>query len=299
MSDEVLTSYSGVTLSQDEANSLMGIEPSQPVEQNNEGTEVQPQDSEVSEKDQSLSENEPTTEATEIEVLELDGQQYDMEQLQEAIDAYNNKSEWQKANTEKSQAISAERKAFDANIKVWNDLRNNEDAMSALRDVLDADHPVFSNEVAVAEEEPTQDTKESSDRIQELEDRLNEMVQVKEQETLDMEADRQVNSDLASLKQEHPELEDQELMDEVITTAIEKGFTGRQGLEDAFVLAYHSASENSAFKTAVNRARSAKAMKSIPETEGNVKGQHTEPVTKAESYKEARQDALKNYNFYE
>ena len=299
MSDEVLTSYSGVTLSQDEANSLMGIEPSQPVEQNNEGTEVQPQDSEVSEKDQSLSENEPTTEATEIEVLELDGQQYDMEQLQEAIDAYNNKSEWQKANTEKSQAISAERKAFDANMKVWNDLRNNEDAMSALRDVLDADHPVFSNEVAVAEEEPTQDTKESSDRIQELEDRLNEMVQVKEQETLDMEADRQVNSDLASLKQEHPELEDQELMDEVITTAIEKGFTGRQGLEDAFVLAYHSASENSAFKTAVNRARSAKAMKSIPETEGNVKGQHTEPVTKAESYKEARQDALKNYNFYE
>ena len=299
MSDEVLTSYSGVTLSQDEANSLMGIEPSQPVEQNNEGTEVQPQDSEVSEKDQSLSENEPTTEATEIEVLELDGQQYDMEQLQEAIDAYNNKSEWQKANTEKSQAISAERKAFDANIKVWNDLRNNEDAMSALRDVLDADHPVFSNEVAVAEEEPTQDTKESSDRIQELEDRLNEMVQVKEQETLDMEADRQVNSDLASLKQEHPELEDQELMDEVITTAIEKGFTGRQGLEDAFVLAYHSASENSAFKTAVNRARSAKAMKSIPETEGNVKGQHTEPVTKASNYKEARQDALKNYNFYE
>lgn len=299
MSDEVLTSYSGVTLSQDEANSLMGIEPSQPVEQNNEGTEVQPQDSEVSEKDQSLSENEPTTEATEIEVLELDGQQYDMEQLQEAIDAYNNKSEWQKANTEKSQAISAERKAFDANMKVWNDLRNNEDAMSALRDVLDADHPVFSNEVAVAEEEPTQDTKESSDRIQELEDRLNEMVQVKEQEALDMEADRQVNSDLASLKQEHPELEDQDLMDEVITTAIEKGFTGRQGLEDAFVLAYHSASENSAFKTAVNRARSAKAMKSIPETEGNVKGQHTEPVTKAANYKEARQDALKNYNFYE
>lgn len=299
MSDEVLTSYSGVTLSQDEANSLMGIEPSQPVEQNNEGTEVQPQDSEVSEKDQSLSENEPTTEATEIEVLELDGQQYDMEQLQEAIDAYNNKSEWQKANTEKSQAISAERKAFDANMKVWNDLRNNEDAMSALRDVLDADHPVFSNEVAVAEEEPTQDTKESSDRIQELEDRLNEMVQVKEQEALDMEADRQVNSDLASLKQEHPELEDQDLMDEVITTAIEKGFTGRQGLEDAFVLAYHSASENSAFKTAVNRARSAKAMKSIPETEGNVKGQHTEPVTKASNYKEARQDALKNYNFYE
>tara|TARA_R100000654_G_scaffold12425_1_gene27056 strand:- start:1180 stop:2079 length:900 start_codon:yes stop_codon:yes gene_type:complete len=299
MSDEVLTSYSGVTLSQDEANSLMGVEPSQPVEQNNEGTEVQPQDSEVSEKDQSLSENEPTTEATEIEVLELDGQQYDMEQLQEAIDAYNNKSEWQKTNTEKSQAISAERKAFDAEIKVWNDLRNDEDAMSALRDVLDADHPVFSNEVAVAEEEPTQDTKESSDRIQELEERLNEIVQVKEQETLDMEADRQVNSDLASLKQEHPELEDQELMDEVITTAIEKGFTGRQGLEDAFVLAYHSASENSAFKTAVNRARSAKAMKSIPETEGNVKGQHTEPVTKAESYKEARQDALKNYNFYE
>lgn len=299
MSDEVLTSYSGVTLSQDEANSLMGIEPSQPVEQNNEGTEVQPQDSEVSEKDQSLSENEPTTEATEIEVLELDGQQYDMEQLQEAIDAYNNKSEWQKANTEKSQAISAERKAFDASMKVWNDLRNNEDAMSALRDVLDADHPVFSNEVAVAEEEPTQDTKESSDRIQELEDRLNEMVQVKEQEALDMEADRQVNSDLASLKQEHPELEDQDLMDEVITTAIEKGFTGRQGLEDAFVLAYHSASENSAFKTAVNRARSAKAMKSIPETEGNVKGQHTEPVTKASNYKEARQDALKNYNFYE
>lgn len=298
MSDEVLTSYSGVTLSQDEANALMGVESSQPVEQNQEGVEVQPQESEVLEKDQSIPESEPTTEETEIEFLEMDGHQYDMEQIQEALEAYKNKTDWQKTNTEKSQAISEERKAFDAERKAWGDLRNDEDAMSALRDVLDEDHPIFSNEVSLAEEEPNQDTKESS-RIQELEERLNELIQVKEQETLDMEADMQVNSDLASLKQSHPELEDQELMDEVITTAIEKGFTGLNGLEDAFVLTYHTAAEDSAFKTAVNRARSAKAMKSIPEAEGSVKGQHTEPITKANSYREARQDALKNYNFYE
>ena len=45
MSDEVLTSYSGVTLSQDEANTLMGVESSQPMEQNTEGVESQPQGS--------------------------------------------------------------------------------------------------------------------------------------------------------------------------------------------------------------------------------------------------------------
>ena len=88
-------------------------------------------------------------------------------------------------------------------------------------------------------------------------------------------------------------------MDEVITTAIEKGFVGQEGLEDAFVLTYHSSAEDSAFKTAVNRARNAKAMKSIPEPEGPAKALREEPTRKPSSYKDARSDALKNYKFYE
>ena len=298
MSDEVLTSYSGVKLSQDEANTLMGIEPTQPVEQTNTGEE-QPQEIEVLEKDQSIPESEPQEDSQEIDVLELNGEEYDLDTIQEALEAYQNKSDWQKSNTAKSQEISAERKALKAEQKAWSDIRKNEDAMEALKDILDDDHPLFSDTVSEAEEEPIQDTKNSDARIQELEERLNELTKVAEQERLDIEADKQVHADLNKLKQSHPELEDQEMMDKVINTAIEKGFTGINGLEDAFVLTYHTASEDSAFKTAVNRARSAKAMKSIPETEGTVKGQHTEPITKAESYKDARQDALKNYNFYE
>jgi len=298
MSDEVLTSYSGVTLSQDEANTIMGVEPSQPVEQNL--GDSQPQETASQETDQSNLPESEQEDLQDIEVLEMDGKEYEMSEIQEALEAFHNKAEWQKTNTEKSQEISAERKALQAEQKAWSSLRDNEDAMEALKDLLDEDHPVFSMNEGEAEKDTSQDTKDDAQgKIQELEERLNEMNQVREQEKLDIEADQRVTADLGTLKQSHPELEDQELMDEVITTAIDKGFVGIQGLEDAFVLAYHTSAEDSAFKTAVNRARSAKAMKSIPETEGAVKGQHTEPVTKSENYKDARHDALKNYNFYD
>lgn len=294
MSDDILTSYSGVTLSQDEVNSLVGDNESS-VEQKNEG-ESQPPESEVPQ-DQSLAESEQEK-TEELEVLELDGAEYDYDTVKEALEAYNNKADWQKSNTEKSQALSAERKSLEAEQKLWMGLRNNEDAMAALQDVLDEDHPLFSNDPVVAEEEQPQDTKDI-DRIQELERRLNEITEIAENERLDMEADKQVNQDLAVLKQNHPELQDEKFLDEVITTAIEKGFTGLEGLEDAYALTLHSASEDSAFKTAVNRARNAKAMKSVPEPESPARGVHEEPNAKHSSYRAAKADALKNYNFYE
>ena len=68
---------------------------------------------------------------------------------------------------------------------------------------------------------------------------------------------------------------------------------------NAFVLTYHNSAENSAFKSAVKRARNAKAAKAIPETDGAVKGVHSEPISKPSSYKDARADARKNYNFYD
>lgn len=297
MSDEILTSYSGVKLSQEEVNSL--VEADDPlVEQKFEGTE-QTQEPDVQvEMDQSEQVEDVPTE-TEEQYLELDGNEYGIDTIKDALEAYENKSEWQKTNTEKAQELSAERKAFDAERKVWSELRNNDDAMAALRDVLDEDHVIFQEgESVVAEEEPTQDTKDF-DRIQELEERLNELTRSKEQELLDIQADQQVHKDLLALKQNHPELDDQEFMDQVITTAVDKGFTGINGLEDAFVLTYHQSAEDSAFKTAVNRARNAKAMKSVPETRGNVKGIHEEPKTIPKDYREAKADALKNYNFYE
>lgn len=294
MSDEILTSYSGVTLSNDEVASLITDE--SPIE--NQGELSAPtEDVDV---DQSSQLEEVATEGqddhVEIESLELDGNEYDMETISQALEAYNNKNEWQKSNTEKAQEISAERKAFEAESKVWKDLRNDENAMEALREVLDADHPIFNPDKA--EELQNQDTKDP-DRIQELEDKLNEFQRERQEELEIMEADNQVTKDLSVLKQNHPELQDQDLMDEVITTAIEKGFTGLEGLEDAFVLTYHTSAEDSAFKTAVNRARNAKAMKSVPEPEGSVKGLHEEPVSKPKDYKGARADALQNYNFYE
>ena len=280
MSEEYRTSYSGVTLSNDEMASLVTDE--SPIE--NQGESPAPvADVDV---DQSSQLEEVSTEGqddhVEIESLELDGNEYDMETISQALEAYNNKNDWQKSNTEKAQEISAERKAFEAESKVWKDLRNDENAIEALREVLDADHPIFNP--GKAEELQTQDTKDP-DRIQELEDKLAEFQREREEELEVMEADKQVTSDLATLQQNHPELQDQDLMDEVITTAIEKGFTGLEGLEDAFVLTYHTSAEDSAFKTAVNRARNAKAMKSIPEPEGAVKGLHEEPVSKPKDYR--------------
>ena len=298
MSKETLTSYSGVTLSEEEMSSLNGSFDDSAVEQTTAG-EHNPQESEVV-NDQSAPEEEQLKDSETVESLELDGAEYDYDTIKEALEAFNNKQEWQKSNTEKAQEISAERKALDAEVKVWNELRKNDDAMAALQDVLDEDHPLFSNEVRVAEEEQTQDTKNSdNDRILALEERLNEIARVREQEQLDIEADRQVTADIATLKQSHPELEDQKFLDQVIQTAVDKGFTGLEGLEDAYALTYHKAADDSAFKTAVNRARNAKAMKSVPESEGAVKGIHEEPKTIPKTYKEAQADALKNYNFYE
>ena len=296
MSDEYLTSYSGVTLNSDELASLNTDE--SPIEQ---GESVQsPTDDVNVDQSQQLedvsSEGQDENDEVEIESLELDGNEYDIDTISEALEAYNNKNEWQKSNTEKAQQISAERKAFDNESKVWRDLQNDENALEALREVLDADHPIFNP--GKAEESQTQDTAEP-DRVQELEDKLNEFQKERQEELEVMEADKQVTQDLSELRQKHPELEDQNLMDEVITTAIEKGFTGIDGLEDAFVLAYHTSAEDSAFKTAVNRARNAKAMKSIPEPKGAVKGIHEEPISKPKGYKDARADALKNYNFFD
>jgi len=295
MSDEILTSYSGVKLSQDEVNSLTENDDTL-VEQKIEGDE-QTQEPEVQvETDQS--EQVETVEQKTTDSFELDGKEYEVDTLKDAIKAFENKTEWQKTNTEKAQELSAERKTLEAEQKKWSELRNNEDAMAALKDVLDEDHPIFNEDVVVAEEEPTQDTKENL-KLQELEERLNELTKAKEQELLDIQADQQVHADLTKLKQEHPELDNQEFMDQVIKTAVDKGFTGYNGLEDAYALTLHSSAEDSAFKTAVNRARNAKAMKSVPETEGAVKGIHEEPTTVPKSYKEASADALKNYNFYE
>ena len=296
MSDEYLTSYSGVTLNNDELASLNTDE--SPIEQ---GESVQsPTDDVNVDQSQQLedvsSEGQDENDQVEIESLELDGNEYDIDTISQALEAFNNKNEWQKSNTEKAQQISAERKAFDNESKVWRDLQNDENALEALREVLDADHPIFNPDKA--EKLQNQDTTDP-DRVQELEDRLNELQKEKEEELAIVEADNQVAQDLSELKQAHPELEDQGLMDEVITTAIEKGFVGRDGLEDAFVLTYHSSAEDSAFKTAVNRARNAKAMKSIPEPKGAVKGIHEEPISKPKDYKNARADALKNYNFFD
>jgi len=293
MSEEIRTSYSGVTLTSDEIASLTDTEPI------GQGDEVlSPTDDVNVDQSQQLEEVATTDldDGVEVESLELDGVEYDIDTISEALEAFNNKSDWQKSNTEKAQQLSAERKAFQDESQIWRDLQNDENAIDALRDVLPDDHPIFNP--GVAEEIQNQDTK-GLDKVQELEERLNEIQQEKEEELAVKEADQQVFQDLANLKQTHPELEDQDLMDEVITTAIEKGFVGQEGLEDAFVLTYHTSAEDSAFKTAVNRARNAKAMKSIPEPEGPAKALREEPTRKPSSYKDARSDALKNYKFYE
>ena len=100
MSDEILTSYSGVKLSQDEVDSL--IEKDNPlVEQNIKGDEQTPEPEVQVETDQSEPVENVQKEA--IDSFELDGKEYEIDTLKDAIEAFENKSEWQKSNTEKAQ----------------------------------------------------------------------------------------------------------------------------------------------------------------------------------------------------
>ena len=230
-------------------------------------------------------------EAPSIDEVEIDGKIHSYEDIRLALDDSKNRTEWQKSNTQKAQAVADQRKAIDQESKKWSDLRKDEDLMDTLKDYLGEDHTLFTKEVEGPSEAIRQDTKELvvddkvNSRIQELEDKL-EM----------QEANQAVERDIQALVKSHPELDGQtEAVQEVLQTAVDKGITD---LEDAFILTNHQAAVDSAFTKAVKTLEEAKSSKSVPEADVKHDGERSPTNTKPQDYDEAREIGLK-YDLYQ
>jgi len=215
------------------------------------------------------------------DVFEISGEQYSLKDIENWKTDSENRSEWQKSNTKKSQDISTERKALQAEMDKWMALRDDSDLLDAVRDYLgdDADsHPLFMEpkEVSQSEEsEPKAEPTELENRVVELETRL------------------QVETDIQNLMKSHPELRDNEdAVKEVIDVMINRNLPS---LEDAFIIATATATEKSAFIKAKKAIKDAQAAKKIPVQKGDTRAKRGNTIPKMRDYNDVREYALENY----
>jgi|10_taG_2_1085330.scaffolds.fasta_scaffold17529_3 hypothetical protein len=215
------------------------------------------------------------------DVFEISGEQYSLKDIENWKTDSENRSEWQKSNTKKSQDVSTERKALQAEMDKWMALRDDSDLLDAVRDYLgdDADsHPLFMEpkEVSQSEEsEPKAEPTELENRVVELETRL------------------QVETDIQNLMKSHPELRDNEdAVKEVIDVMINRNLPS---LEDAFIIATATATEKSAFIKAKKAIKDAQAAKKIPVQKGDTRAKRGNTIPKMRDYNDVREYALENY----
>jgi hypothetical protein len=220
----------------------------------------------------------PTTEVqTESEedeyVFELDGQEYDADELAQAVESLNNRNDWQRSNTQKSQDVAQERKSFDKIVESLNSVIDGD-----MKEYLGEDHELFkqlsnygelSQTEDVIAEEVTPDS-ESTDRVEQLETRL-----------LQMEARNQVESDVQELVVKHPELGNNDsALNSVLHTALDKGLD----LEDAYVFASATANDESVLSQAVKQVEEANRLKKQPEVTKTTKGSRDTPIPIADDF---------------
>tara|TARA_B100000902_G_C27192255_1_gene854523 strand:+ start:179 stop:1042 length:864 start_codon:yes stop_codon:yes gene_type:complete len=221
-------------------------------------------------------------EAPSIEEIEINGKNYSYEDLELALDDSQNRSEWQKSNTQKAQELAEMRKELESERGKFNSIREDEDLMDTLKDYLGEDHTIFKS-IEEPVNVPNQDTTESNpleNRISELEGKLQER-----------EAVAEVERDIASLVKAHPELEGRnDAIEQVLETAVAKNL---DNLEDAFVLTNHQATEESAFAKAKKTLEEANSAKAIPEASVKHDGDRSPTNAKAKDFDEAREMALK------
>jgi len=215
------------------------------------------------------------------DVFEISGKQYSLKDIENWKTDSENRSEWQKSNTKKSQDVSAERKALQAEMDKWMALRDDSDLLDAVRDYLgdDADaHPLFAEPEKVPESEqsePKAEPTELENRVVELETRL------------------QVETDIQNLIKLHPELQNNEdAVKEVIDVMINRNLPS---LEDAFIIATATATEKSAFIKAKKAIKEAQAAKKIPVQKGDTRAKRGTTIPKLKDYNAVREYALENY----
>ena len=281
--------YYGHGLTQEQMDSIVHVEAEAPAEEEATQVETASQEETESQEEQPSAEQEDSVQAEpegRDDVFVIDGREFSKEDIETWKTDSENKTEWQKSNTTKSQDLSAARKALEAETEKWKALRDDSDLMDAVKDYLGDEaeqHPIFSK-VEAAVDEPTEE--EKPDRVSELE------VELKEIKTR-----LQVEQDLQALVSTHPELRDNEdALTEVINTMVNRNLPS---LEDAFVIANAQATEKSAFKKAKKAVEEAQSAKKVPVQKGGIRGTRAKSIPKMKDYSEAREFALENYDLFE
>jgi hypothetical protein len=211
--------------------------------------------------------------------------EYSNDDLTLAIDALQNREEWQKSNTQKAQEVAEERKKLDGLMERVSKIT----ASDELKEYLGDSHELFKtvNEyegLPVVEEKPIEEPVKD-DRVTLLEDKI-----------MSMEAEQQVDKDIANLIVKHPELQSStEALNDVLEIAIEKNLS----LEDAFVFATATSNGESALMTAIKSVERANELKSQPEVRPSGKGTVEEPMPIGKDWDEIEEIALSRYNLME
>ena len=266
-------------------------------ETNSEVTTDEQVETQATEQPESSEETVPTedneSEDYQFTEIDIDGNIYTTEQLQEALQDSSNKAEWQKSNTQKAQEIANQERALKAELDRINGVMQDEEVVESMKDILGEDHEFFKESTVKFSEnveqtqgqEPAEPSQEDS-RIDELEAQVQQM-QLKEQ----------VANEINTLVQAHPELKDDgDAISEVLDIAVDRNIVD---LEDAFVLAQARATEESAIKKAMSKLKEADELKAIPEVDSTKKGDHSPTVEKSPDFDHARDVALKDYQLFE
>ncbi len=286
----------GIELNDDQVSSLFKpsdsptmafqTEPKNPVvDTESKGQEESPEVEETQATEQPTSTEEQTP-TEEVNVFTHNGQEYSDDDLRLALEALNNKSEWQKANTQKAQELSDDRKAFVSMRDRLNTLLDNE-----VRSELGDDHKLFElmketeslqAEVADNKSIAEPETEQGVDRIKDLESKI-----------LKMETEKQVDRDIKNLVDSHPELKSNpDAVNEVLNVAIDK----RLSLEDAFIFANATANGESKLLEAIKQVEKANELKKQAEVTTTTKGVREEPTPRGETYDDIARIALSKYN---
>lgn len=264
-------------------------------EADSEVTTEEPVETQETEQPENSEETVPTNdsepEVIDFSEIEIDGETYTTEQLQEFIKDSMNKVEWQKSNTQKAQEIANQEKALKAEFDRINGVMKDDEVVETMKDLLGEDHEFFK-ESDVKFSENVEQVQESSNnnkddaRFEELEGQVREM-QLKEQ----------VANEINQLVQAHPELKDDgDAISEVLDIAVDRNIAD---LEDAFTLAQARATEESAVMKAMKKLKEADELKAIPEVDSNKKGDHSPKVEKSTDFDHARDIALADYQLFE
>jgi hypothetical protein len=275
----------------DHPNTQRGLDQQQiaaPAEPNSEEVTAEPTESQETEQP---NEPESTPSETENELnlhqVEVNSEVYTVDQIKEFIDDSKNKDEWQRKNTQRSQDLADQRKAIRAESEKWKTLKEDEDLMETIKDYVDSDHPLFKEDLT--SDEPEEAVQADSTETQ----RLNEL----EQKVQTFEAEKQVESDVATLVNAHPELRDNtQAMDQVLKAAIDNNL---MDLDVAYAVAMHESANDSALKKAIENVEKAKELRKIPEIEGANRADRTVSSKIPANYDEVRDMALNEYNLYE